>query len=80
MPKQTPLYEKHLESNAKMVLAFDILVESPPTGNVKIGLGRGSEGRAEVDLTKVLAGLAVHEWHSLLVPLRRFAVDEALDV
>ena len=61
------------ESNGGMVLAFDILVEKPPSGQVELAMGWGGERSAEVDLTATLAGLADGDWQTLLVPLRCYA-------
>lgn len=61
------------ESNGNMVLAFDVLIDTPPSGAVNLGMGCGEDCRAEVDLTATLAGLTAGVWQPLLVPLRCFA-------
>jgi len=67
------------ESNGNMVLAFDVAVDTPPSGRVMLGMGCGEACGAEIDLTGTLSDLAVGEWQSLLVPLRCFA-DEGVDM
>lgn len=63
------------ESNGNMVLAVDILIDTPPTREVMLAMACGDECGGEVDLTAVLRNLAIGEWRTLLVPLSSF--DEA---
>jgi beta-glucosidase len=60
------------EANGLMVLAFDVLVEKTPTGEVSLAMECGEECCAEIDLTATLTDLPTDEWQLLMVPLGCF--------
>jgi beta-glucosidase len=55
-----------------MVLAFDVMVEEPPSAPVYAAMrcGEGCEGR--VDITEALARMPVGEWRTMKLRLRHF--------
>ena len=67
------------EANGNMVLAFEVAVDTPPSGPVRLAMGCGDDCAAEIDLTGTLKNLTPGEWHPLLVPLSCFA-DGGVDM
>ncbi len=61
------------EASNCMVLAFDVMVEEPPSAPVYVAMrcGEGCEGR--IDITEALARSAVGEWRTMRLRLRHFA-------
>ena len=56
-----------------MVLAFDVRLETPPSGRVLLRMECGEDCAGEIDLTAALTEGSVGEWQTLLVPLWRLA-------
>jgi len=56
-----------------MVLAFDVMVEEPPSAPVYAAMrcGEGCEGR--IDITEALDRSVVGEWRTMRLQLRHFA-------
>lgn len=62
---------------AGLELAFDVLVEQPPSAPVFVALrcGEGCEGR--IDITETLRSALPDEWRTVAVPLHRLAAAGA---
>ncbi|HEV7238746.1 MAG TPA: glycoside hydrolase family 3 N-terminal domain-containing protein [Thermoanaerobaculia bacterium] len=66
-----------LETNMGKSLAIDVMVEKRPTRPVWLSVGCGEMCAGDVDITATLNGLALHQWHTIFVPLRCFAANGA---
>jgi beta-glucosidase len=66
------------EASDCMVLAFDVMVEEPPSASVYAAMrcGEGCEGR--IDITEALARSRVGEWRTMKLRLRHFATEGTL--
>ena len=55
-----------------MVLAFDVLVEEPPTAPVFLEVWCGDECEGRVDMTDALTAGSAGEWRTVTARLARF--------
>ncbi|HUO87302.1 MAG TPA: exo 1,3/1,4-beta-D-glucan glucohydrolase [Thermoanaerobaculia bacterium] len=60
------------EANGGLSLAFDVLVEKPPSQGVSLTMGCGAGCAGGVDIGPQLAAAAPGTWQTLRVPLRCF--------
>jgi beta-glucosidase len=67
------------EANGGIALAFDVLVEEPPSSGVMLGMICGDECASRIVITALLNGLRVGEWHTVTVRLSCFA-DVGIDL
>ena len=65
------------EATAGKSLAVELLLEQRPTRPVTLSIGCGELCQGEVDITRQLAALPLHEWRTIRVPLRAFAAAGA---
>ena len=61
------------ETGEGLRLAFDVLVETPPQGEVELSMECGDNCAGRVDLTAALTRLPAGEWRTVAVPLACFA-------
>ena len=62
-----------------MGIAFDVLVEGPPTAPVWLGMRCGDECEGRVDITEMLTDIPADTWRTVMVPLNELA-DAGLDL
>jgi beta-glucosidase len=72
------LYEKGAvdlsrEAGEGLRLAFDVLVETPPEGEVELSMECGPGCAGRIDVTAALSRLPAGEWRTVAVPLACFA-------
>jgi beta-glucosidase len=61
------------ESNGDLALAFDVLVDEPPSGEVTLRMDCGYPCSGALDVTEPLRALPAGEWSTLRFRLRCFA-------